>query len=150
MTGNDVIFTPVFRNTAYLHHVCSECGYKLKLRRIFENGPYFESPKDVRFCPYCGQPVARFSDKAIFEVALDTSPFMPFYEILRESEERARWLFWCCLADDERKSVTDLIPFMSSHGNRDAAGFVGDIARYRPSAAECKKLRHRFGSGGAP
>ncbi len=142
---SDVIFTPVFKGTKYQHHICSECGGKIYMERIF-SGLYFPGAEDVRFCPLCGGPVVRFAQTPIYEEEIDFSPLQPFYDLHREMEDRAKYLYWCVLTDDQRSRASKLTEFAVKDGwTEKAAQVVEEAARYAPSYHGKKKLENRFG-----
>lgn len=109
--GNDVVFTPVFRDTKYLHHICSECGHKITLDQSVWGGVYFGDTKDIKFCTHCGNPVIRFAEKAIFETPIDYEPLRPFYEAHEEYERKCRWLYHCYIPEERQAKTEDLMPF---------------------------------------
>lgn len=113
----DVIFTPVFRETRYLHHVCSECGYKINVTQEWYGGIHFHSSDGIKFCPHCGKPVVRFSDQAIFETPIDFEPMYIFYEAVEECERKIQWLYHCYISDNRREKIKKLLPFAKeNHG----------------------------------
>lgn len=145
---NDVIFTPVFTGTRYKHHVCSECGYEIRLDQSCYGGVYFPYGKEgFRFCPGCGGPVVRFSDTAIFEEALDYEPLRPFYELYEEYERKCQWMYHIRIPEEQREKVEKLIPFA-----RDCTGWpkiaynsVALAKKYRVDWRKIKKLVKEFG-----
>ncbi len=108
----DVIFTPVFRETRYLHHICSECGYKINVTQQWYGGIHFHSSDGIKFCPHCGKPVVRFSDQAIFETPIDFEPMRIFYEEAEKFERKCKWLYHCYISDEHRKKIKELLFFV--------------------------------------
>ena len=144
----DVIFTPVFRDTKYLHHVCSECRHQISLDQSIWGGVYFGETKNIKFCPHCGNPVIRFSDKPIFETAIDYEPLWPFYELHNEYEDKCKWFYHCYISDERREKIQDLLPFA-----QDQSGWVKiahdavEVGKYsKLNASQKRKLIARFGS----
>ena len=109
---NAVIFTPVFFQTKYRHHICSECGLELKLDQSIWGGPYFPYGKEkIRFCPGCGKPVIRFSDTPIYEEPVNFEPLRIFYEASKEYERKCQWLYHCAVSLEEQNEIDELLPF---------------------------------------
>ena len=148
--GNDVIFTPVFTGTRYKHHVCSECGYEIRLDQSCYGGVYFPYGQEgFRFCPGCGRPVVRFSDTAIFEEQLDYEPLRPFYDLYEEYERKCQWMYHVRIPEEQREKVEKLIPFA-----RDSTGWtniayksVALATKYTVNWRKRNKLIKEFGEG---
>jgi len=142
----DVIFTPVFRNTTYLHHVCSNCGYKLHMCQQFYGGPSFYAEDEVKFCPRCGKDVIRFSHDPIYEDGINFEPFKPFYEILAETDRHIKYLYFVKLEKTQVEAIKELLPFAKdSYGwVKQAADAVKSIKYHKPSWQELKKLEEEF------
>lgn len=144
----DVIFTPVFRETRYLHHICSECGYKINVTQEWYGGVHFHSADGVKFCPHCGKPVVRFSDKAIFETPIDYEPMQIFYDEAEAYERKCRWLYYCYISDDRRKKIEDLLQF--DDGGYDWVGIarkaIERVAYRKPDWRTRNKLIDEFGN----
>jgi hypothetical protein len=146
----DVIFTPKFRGTVYLCHVCSECGYELKVAQSFWGGPYFESTDGIKYCPSCGKPVVRFSEKATFVVAIDFDPLRAFHEARTEYEEKCEWLYHCKMSAEEQRHVLELISFADDYDVKwivEASKAVRKAAASRLSWQGRAKLEKKFGGG---
>ena len=144
---NDVVFTPVFRDTKYLHHICSECGHKITLDQSVWGGVYFGDTKDIKFCPHCGNPVIRFAEKAIFETPIDYEPLRPFYEAHEEYERKCRWLYHCYISEERQAKIVDLIPFAKQDSGwvLIASKAVQSATRYTTDWRKIKKLKSEFG-----
>ena len=145
---SDAVFTPVFRETQYLHHVCSECGYKIEMARSVWSGVYFGDVKDIKFCPHCGSPVVRFSDKAIFEKRIDFEPLRIFYEASEEFERKCRWIYHCYISNEHREKIDELLPFVEKEygWTKDAARAVKIATKYKTDWRTIKKLITEFGN----
>lgn len=147
---SDVIFTPVFRDTVYLHHLCSECGYKLKVGQKFWGGVNFDDTKEIKFCPSCGTPVVRFSDKAIFETPIDYEPLRIFYDAFREFQDKCKWLYRCYISDEHREKVKELLPFAENEPKwgwtKKAYDVVHPVSVGSVSWQTIRKLERKFGT----
>ena len=144
---NDAIFTPVFRETKYLHHICSECGHKISLEQSVWGGVYFGTTKEIKFCPHCGSPIVRFEEKAIFESPIDYEPLRTFYEIHQEYERKCNWLYHCYISDERREKIQDLMPFAKQDSGwvLIASKSVQNATRYPADWRKIKKLKGEFG-----
>ena len=144
----DVIFTPVFQSTDYLHHVCSNCGYKLHMCQRFYGGASFYSEDEVKFCPSCGKDVIRFSHDPIFEEEINFEPLRPFYDILAEADRRIKYLYFVKLDKTQVEAINELLPFAKdSYGwVKKAADAVQSIKFHKPSWQGLKKLEEEFKS----
>lgn len=107
----DTIFRPVFDGTMYKHHLCENCGYKLKVGQSVWGGVSFDSASEIKFCPKCGSPVARFENKPIYEKSIDFEPMRIFYEENEKFERKLRWIFYCKLSEAEQQKINKLMPF---------------------------------------
>ncbi len=143
----DVIFTPVFRDTKYLHHICSECGHKITLEQSVWGGVWFGDAEEIKFCPHCGKPVVRFAEKAIFETPIDYEPLRPFFEAHEEYERKCRWLFHCYISDKRRKKIQAIMPFAKENSGwvLIASKAVQSAVRYTTDWRKIKKLKAEFG-----
>lgn len=143
----DVIFTPVFRDTKYLHHICSECGHKITLDQSVWGGVYFGDTQDIKFCPHCGNPVVRFAEKAIFETPIDYEPLRPFYEAHEEYERKCRWLYHCYISEERQEKIVDLMPFAKQDSGwvLIASKAVQSATRFTIDWRKIKKLKAEFG-----
>lgn len=110
----DTIFTPVFNGTIYQHHLCKNCGYKLKVGQSVFGGVSFYDVSDIKFCPKCGESVIRFSQNPIYETKIDFEPLYIFYEEYNRFERKLSWLFYCNLSSDKQKQINTLMPFAKS------------------------------------
>lgn len=148
--GNDTIFTPVFVGTRYKHHVCAECGYEIHLDQSCWGGVHFPYGKEgFKYCPGCGKPVARFSDKAIFEEQLDYEPLRPFFDLHEEYERKCQWLYNVATPEDQRKKIDNLLPFASNETGwkKIAYDAVAMAEIDRGDWRLIKKLIKEFGEG---
>lgn len=148
--GNDTIFTPVFTGTRYKHHICAECGYEIKLDQSCYGGVSFPyGTEGFKYCPGCGKPVARFSDKAIFEEKLDYEPLRPFWQLHEEYERKAQWLYYVGIPEDQRQKVEKLIPFACNETGwiKIAYNTVASASRCHVDWRKLKKLIKEFGEG---
>lgn len=143
----DVIFTPVFRDTKYLHHICSECSHKITLDQSVWGGVYFGDTQDIKFCPRCGNPVVRFAEKAIFETPIDYEPLRPFYEAHEEYERKCRWLYHCYISEERQEKIVDLMPFAKQDSGwvLIASKAVQSATRFTTDWRKIKKLKAEFG-----
>lgn len=57
---NDVIFTPVYKGEKYKYHECSNCQYHVTMQESVLTPLYFG--ETLKFCPWCGKPIIRFSN----------------------------------------------------------------------------------------
>lgn len=146
--GNDAIFAPVFKGTVYKGHQCSECKYRMTLEQNIWGGVDFGPTNKLLFCPHCGRPIARFSEKPIYEKQIDFEPLRPFYELHNEFEDKAIWLFQCKMNDEQRDKVRELLPFEDAEPKygwtRIAIKVAREAANSHPSWQTLKKLRKRF------
>ena len=143
----DVIFTPVFRDTIYLHHICSECGQKIRLDQSVWGGVYFGDTSEIKFCPHCGNPVVRFAEKAIFETPIDYEPLRPFYEAHEEYERKCRWIYHCYLSGETQVKIQKLMPFAKESNGwvLIASKGVQSATRFTTNWQKIKKLKAEFG-----
>ena len=137
---NDVIFTPVFEGTRYLHHVCSECGGEIEFNQHYCGGVSFYEihgvkSEKMRFCPLCGGEIVRFSDKPTYLKPISLAPLNVFAELHREFERKAKWLYHCYISDDHRDKVDALIPLLKS----------GEIGVYYDRAIHFAKRGNAYG-----
>ena len=146
---SDVIFTPVFYNTVYRHHLCSGCGYKLKVGQSIWGGVQFDDTKEIKFCPSCGTPVARFSDKAIFETPIDYEPLRIFCDAFQEFQDKCEWLYYCYISADHRKMVEELLPFAEDADEwgwvKKAYNTAHPISVKKADWRRIRKLEQKFG-----
>ena len=142
----DVIFTPVFKNVRYLHHSCSNCGYKLHMCQQIYGGPSFISEYEVKFCPSCGANVIRFSHNPIFEDEINFEPLSPFYDILTEADRKIKYLYFVELDKTQVEAINKLLPFVKDdHGwVKRAADEIKKIKFHKPSWQGLKKLKEEF------
>ena len=143
----DVIFTPVFADTRYLNHRCSECGYELYVGQSIWGGVCFDDTGKIKFCPQCGNRVVRFSDKPIYEAPIDFEPLRVFYNLHEEYERKCRWMYNCVISDERKKKIEELLPFV-----KDACGWVRIAyeavsvgSRYKTDRRKCNELMKEFG-----
>lgn len=146
----DVIFSPIFRGTVYKHHLCSECGYKLHVGQSIWGGVMFDDTSAVKFCPGCGNPIIRFSDKAVFEEVIDFEPMWPFYELHEEYERKAEWLYHCYISKKRQERINEMLPFAQSQPEsgwvRIACDVLETAKRYKFDNRKRKKLLGEFGT----
>lgn len=109
------IFTPVFEETRYLHHICSECGGTLHFEQSIYGEVYFynASQGTIKFCPLCGTEIIRFSDKPIYKTPLDLTPLDIFIDLNREYERKIKWLYYCYISEERRDKIVKLIPLIN-------------------------------------
>lgn len=144
---DDVIFTPVFAETQYQHHLCSECGYQLNLGQSIWGGISFPYGKEkLHYCPGCGGKVIRFSERAIYETPINYKPLKVFYEAYETYRRKCQWLYHGLLTDAERGQIKELLPFA-----KDGHGWVKiayDSAmlgsQHKLSCQAIKKLANEF------
>ena len=150
------IMTPVFENTRYLHHVCSECRGEIKLTQSCYGGVSFyelsgEKCAKIKFCPLCGSDVIRFSDKPIYETSLDLSPLDVFSELRREYEHKAVWLYYCYISEEHREQIDALLPLVNSKAvseyDKEALRLAkrGKHTFMKMTPLKLRKLREQFG-----
>ena len=144
---SDVIFTPVFRETRYLHHICSECGYKINVTQEWYGGIHFHSSDGIKFCPHCGKPVVRFSDQAIFETPIDFEPMRIFYELREEYERKRKWLYHCYISVDRKDKIEKLLQFAEEQSGwvEKAYDAISKEVFSRPDWRTRNKLLAEFG-----
>lgn len=107
---NDVIFTPHFRADRYLHHVCSGCGYKVKIGHNFFNNLDFG--ETFNFCPNCGKPVIRFAQLPVFEEPpVEPALFEPIEKLFEQAKDKIYYYLYIQLSNDERKELVEKARF---------------------------------------
>lgn len=148
------IFTPVFKETRYLYHVCSECGGTLRFEQSIYGGVHFydASQDTIKFCPLCGTEIIRFSDKPIYETQLDLTPLDIFMDLNREYERKIKWLYYCYISEERRDKINELIPLINKD---DFPAFVYKTAKLvengikiysrKLTSTAIKKLKREFG-----
>lgn len=143
----DVIFTPVFTGTDYLHHVCSECEHKITLEQSVWGGVYFGTTSSIKFCPHCGNPVVRFSNDPIFVKDIDFEPLKPFWHLHNEYERKCRWMYFYHISDERREKIKDLLPFARENTGwvLTAAKAVSIGTQYPTDGRQIRKLIIEFG-----
>lgn len=146
MSGTDVIFRPVFKGTSYQYHICSECNAELKFTQISWGGISFYGCEKIRYCPNCGKPIIRFSQKPIFEQEIDWSPLEAFIKLRIDYENKVEWLFWCKLSPNERDVINMITEFSESASGYDRIVIdnIKVAARFKPSWQSMRKLEQRF------
>ena len=149
------VMTPVFEETRYKHHICSECGGTMKFKQSAYGGVRFyeisgTQCEKVKFCPMCGAEIMRFSDKPIYEKPIDLKPLNIFAELHREYERKAKWLYNCYISEQHRDQIEALIPLIEKGEITVYYQNAIDFARkgnpvYGVSYQTRKKLRKEFG-----
>lgn len=82
----DVIFTPVYEETRYLYHECSECQYHIRMEPSVLTPIYFG--ESFKFCPNCGKPVIRFAKLPKFKENFDRTIFKDLIEFDKEYDDK--------------------------------------------------------------
>lgn len=143
----DVIFTPVFTGTDYLHHVCSECKHEITMEQSCWGGVYFGPTSSIKFCPHCGNPVVRFSNEPIFVNDIDFEPLRPFWSLKMEFERKCRWMYFYHISDERREKIDELLPFANENSGwvLAAAKAVSIGKQYRTDGHQIKRLVREFG-----
>lgn len=148
---SDVIFTPHFRGERYLHHVCSGCGYKVRIGNDIFNKLYFG--ETFSFCPNCGNPVVRFAKIPVFEESINRALFDTAESFHEEMEDRVRYYLHIDLSDLERKELLEKAHFaisLEEAGGPIAGAGARLIAKYgygKMSHWEKKRLKERVEGG---
>lgn len=144
---SDVIFTPHFRGDRYLHHVCSNCEYKVTIANDVFNKLYFG--ESFKFCPNCGKPVARFARIPVFEESFNHALFADADKIYEEMEDRIKYYLYIDMNDTERKVLLEKARFaisLQEAGGPIAGAGARMIAKYgysKLSHWEKKRLTER-------
>ena len=144
----DVIFTPVFSGTDYLHHVCSECTHEIHLEQNVFGGVYFGETNDIKFCPHCGNPVVRFSKEPVFVKELDFRPLNPFWQLRNEYERKCRWMYFYHISEERREKIAELLPFATKNSGwvLAAAEAVNIGRKYSTDGRQIRLLIKEFGN----
>lgn len=50
--NNNVILTPVYKNTSYQYHECSNCKKEIYFEESILTPFHFE--ENIKYCPFCG------------------------------------------------------------------------------------------------
>jgi len=129
------VFKPVFKGAAYLGHECSECKERVEFSHI--SGLGFLG-MDIRFCPYCGEDIIRFDETPKFEEPLDTSVLEPITNVIAHSEEKIKWIYWCCFNDEQRAKCKTIFEITNNYSN------IRDIVSYKPHHTQLTKLKNKF------
>lgn len=145
--GTDVIYTPHFRGERYLHHVCSGCGYTVKI----DNGVFnkLDFGSSFNFCPNCGVPVARFAKLPVFDEDINRALFDRATAIFNEMEDHIRYYLYIELTDEERCELYEKAVFakeLQKAGGPCAGEGACLIVKYgysKLSHWDKKKLRER-------
>lgn len=156
MEKQTTIMTPVFKGANYLHHLCSECEGTMKFEQNAFGGVSFYAIsgfkcEGVKYCPLCGAEIIRFSDKPIYEEAIDISPLDVFKKLYLEYERKTKWLYFCHISEEHRKQIDKLMPLIErgevSVYYQSAMDIVRKISYFNPSHTAIKKLQKEFGGG---
>lgn len=96
---SDVIYTPVYRNTTYLYHECSECEYHVRMEQSVLAPLYFG--ESFKFCPNCGKPVVRFANLPKFKEEFNTAVFKDLEMIDDEYQDKLDYYCRVTLSREE-------------------------------------------------
>lgn len=148
---DDVIYTPVYRGTRYLHHECSECKYHVKMQESVLAPLYFGD--SFKFCPECGRPVVRFANIPKFEEEFNRAIFFRLEELDKEHKDKLDYYCRVVLHKDEFdfliKQCKFAVALQENGGIADLSPSIVSVAKMSSKSWnhwEIKKLKERMRS----
>ncbi len=104
----DVVLTPIYKETIYQYHLCSNCNKKLYLEEDIFVPLRFE--EKIKFCPYCGKEIIRYANpKYIKEPNFDW--LEKYTEIIKNACEKIEYEIYCKNSEEERRELINKAEF---------------------------------------
>ena len=128
----DVIFTPVYRDTHYLYHECSECLYHIRNQESVLAPLYFG--ETFKYCPNCGNPVVRFANLPKFKEDFDRTILKDLIKIDEEYDDKIDYYCRVTLSQEEFLEIHKKCRFAVNLEK------CGDLAVLHPSISKVAKM----------
>lgn len=145
------ILTPIYKDTEYQYHECSECKSKLYFEEAIFVPLYFEETEKVKFCPYCGKEIIRVTEPK-YEVKPNFEWLDVFQEILNKTDREIEYEIFCKMDREKQKELIDKCRFgeeyfgscLSWNDKKSTCEIVKEIAHRKPHYSYINRLKNEF------
>lgn len=145
----DTILTPIYKDTIYQYHICSNCNKKL----YFEEDIFvpLQFKEKIKFCPYCGKEIIRYAKpKYIKEPNFDW--LEKYVEIVKNSCERIEYEIYCKNSKEEIRELIDKaefgIEYFGDYGflydEKNVCRIIKQLGISKKHYTEINKLKRKF------
>lgn len=148
-TEESVILTPIYNDTIYQYHICSNCKSKM----YFEEDLFvpLRFKEKIKFCPYCGREILKYEKPKYLE-GPDFKWMEKFHEILDFADRKIEYEIFCKMNEEERKEIINKASFGREYfgykilwnDNSGVCDIVKQIAQRKPHYTYINRLRKEF------
>ena len=100
---NSAILTPIYNETIYKYHLCSNCNNKIYFEENIFRPLYFKEL--IKFCPYCGEEIIRYAEPK-YIVRPDFKWLEKYEEIIKNAYNRLEYEIYC---KNDKQQIDELI-----------------------------------------
>lgn len=144
-----VILTPIYKNTSYQYHVCSNCNSKIYFEESILVPLRFD--EKIKFCPYCGKEIIRYAEPKFIE-GPDFDWMERFQEILDYADRKIEYEIFCNMDKEQQKELIEKAEFGKEYfgygicwnDNSRVCDIVKEVAHRKPHYSYINKLKKEF------
>lgn len=145
----DVVLIPIYKDTIYQYHLCSNCNKRIYLEEnIFVPLRFDEK---IKFCPYCGKEIIRYTEPRYIENP-NFEWLEKYIEIMKNTYERIEYEIYCKNTEEQRKDLIDKAEFGIQYftdydllySEKNVCEIIRDIGIHKKHYTEKNKLRKKF------
>ena len=104
----DIILTPIYKNTIYQYHKCSNCCGKSYFEEYVGTPFYFK--EKIKYCPHCGGKVIRYANPQ-FEELPNWDWLQEYREVIDKAYRFLTYKIHCELNEEQRKNLREKAEF---------------------------------------
>ena len=103
-----VVLQPIYEDTIYQHHLCSNCNKKIYLEENMFVPLRFD--EKIKFCPYCGKEIIRYANPNYIKKP-NFEWLEKYREILKNASERIEYEIYCKNTEEQRDEILEKAEF---------------------------------------